>query len=319
MIRTSLGDIDAADLGPTDYHEHLFQVSPLLPDDDLDNEERSGEEATLLHAAGIDAMVDATPIALGRDPESVARISRRTGLTVILTTGAHRLAHYGTGHWLADLDVEALAARFRNDLVDGIPKRDRPDGSPVAVDETGAPIRAGMLKAGLDYWRIGPFEQKVLEGLAAAHGATGAPVMVHLEFGSAAVEVLERLEGLHVPADRVVLAHIDRNPDPGLHRELASAGAYLGYDGMARHRSGPDSTVLDVIERVAETASERIVIGGDVARRTRYVAYGGMPGLAYLPERFLPRLASRVGGDLVARFMVENPRRLLSWSTPSVV
>ena len=33
-------------------------------------------------------------------------------------------------------------------------------------------------------------------------------------------------------------------------------------------------------------AAERILLGGDVARRTRYVAYGGMPGLAYLGDRF---------------------------------
>ena len=29
-VRTVLGDIEPGELGPTDYHEHLFQVSPLL-------------------------------------------------------------------------------------------------------------------------------------------------------------------------------------------------------------------------------------------------------------------------------------------------
>ena len=49
-VRTVLGDVDPAELGTVDYHEHLFQVSPLLPGDELDDEERSGAEAADLHA-----------------------------------------------------------------------------------------------------------------------------------------------------------------------------------------------------------------------------------------------------------------------------
>ena len=114
--------------------------------------------------------------------------------------------------------------------------------------------------------------------------------MVHLEHGSAAFELLAELGRLGVPASAVALAHVDRNPDPGLHAELAAAGAYLGYDGFARSQRWPDSVLLECLERSAERgAAERILIGGDVARRTRYRAYGGMPGLAYLGERVLPR------------------------------
>ena len=73
LVRTVLGDIDPALLGRVDYHEHLFQVSPLLPGDELDDERASGEEATLLQASGFEAMVDATPFGLARDPAALAR------------------------------------------------------------------------------------------------------------------------------------------------------------------------------------------------------------------------------------------------------
>ena len=316
MIRTALGDIEPDALGRADYHEHLFQVSPLLPGDELDDEDRSGEEARLLRVAGIDAMVDATPIALGRNPEAVARISRLAGIHVVITTGAHRLTHYGADHWLAALSVEDLAERFHSDLINGLPVHDQPEGASPALGPNGNPVRAGMLKAGIGYWEIGTFEQRVLQAISITHVDAGAPVMVHLESGSAAFEVLELLTSLGVAADRVVLAHIDRNPDPGLHRDLATTGVYLGYDGMARHIRGTDSALLDLIEAVATTAGDRIVLGGDVARRTRYVAYGGMPGLAYLPRRFVPRLVDRVGDDLVHTILVESPRRLLAWRDP---
>jgi phosphotriesterase-related protein len=39
-----------------------------------------------------------------------------------------------------------------------------------------------------------------------------------------------------------------------------------------------------------------------------------MPGLAYLGERYLPRLRSAVGDDAVDRMLVANPARLLTLS-----
>jgi phosphotriesterase-related protein len=314
LVRTALGDVEPDQLGRTDYHEHLFQVSPLLPGEELDDEDASREEARLLRTAGIAAMIDATPIALGRNPEAAARISAAVDLAVVLTTGAHREAQYPEEHWLRQCSAERLTARFVEELQRGMAAHDGPADGPVARSLDGQPIRAGVLKAGIGYWSISAFEHRVLEAVAAAHVATGAPVMVHLEHGSAALEVVELLARLEVSADRVVLAHIDRNPDPGLHTEIAECGAYLGYDGMARTREWPDSVIVDCIDRVAAAGrADRILVGGDVARRSRYIAYGGMPGLAYLPTRFLPRLERIDRDNLVDLVLEQNPARLLGW------
>lgn len=315
LVRCALGDVVPGRLGRTDYHEHLFQVSPLLPGDELDDEDASQEEARLLRAAGIAAMVDATPIGLGRDPEAAARISAQVGLGVVLATGVHREAHYAEGHWLRQRSTEQLADRFVQELQRGLPVHDEPGDVPVARSTDGQPVRAGLLKAGIGYWSISPFEHRVLEAVAAAHSATGAPVMVHLEHGSAALEVVDLLGRMGVAATRLVLAHVDRNPDPGLHVEVAQSGAYLGYDGMARTREWPDSVIIDCIDRVVRAGqADRVLVGGDVARRSRYVAYGGMPGLAYLPCRFLPRLERLGHPGLLTTLLEENPARLLAWS-----
>lgn len=310
MIRTVLGDVDPVTLGRVDYHEHLFQVSPLLPADDLDDEAASRAEAGLLRDSGFTAMVDATPIGLGRRPAAVARIAATTGLHVVATTGVHRDAHYGAGHWLVERTAEELADLFVRDLVEGMPAADEPGTARTDV-------RAGLLKAGIDYWSISVTERRVLAAIGQAHDTTGAPVMVHLEHGSAAFELLSLLADQGVPADAVALAHVDRNPDPGLHAELAAAGAYLGYDGVARHKDWPDSVVLDCLVAAAgQGAADRILLGGDVARRSRYVAYGGLPGLAYLGERFVPRLIRAGGDELVERVLVANPARWLTLRTP---
>jgi phosphotriesterase-related protein len=310
-IRTVLGDVQGDRLGATDYHEHLFQVTPLLPGDELVDEDISRMEATLLGSAAIDAMIDATPIGLGRNPAGLARISATTGMHIVATTGCHRRAHYTVTTWVPELTVSQLAQRMIDDVVTGMPVRDESRTCEPA-NHDGAPIRAGVLKVGIDYWSIDDLGRRVIEAIGVAHDHTGAPVMVHLEHGSASFEVLEALNAVGVGSNAVALAHVDRNPDPVLHAELASLGAFLGYDGPARHREHPDSVVLACMQEAIERgAGDRILIGGDVARSTRYVSAGGMPGLAYLPRRFVPRMREVLGTAATERILVDNPRTYL--------
>ena len=153
-MTTVLGSIDARSLGRTDYHEHLFQITPLLPGDELDDEDASRQEAAPLWESRFDAMIDATPTGLGRNPAAVARISRATGIHVVATTGAHREAHYAPGHWLLELSSGELANRFTDDVQVGMPVRDAAGSAEVVANEAGLPVRAGVLKAGIGYWGL---------------------------------------------------------------------------------------------------------------------------------------------------------------------
>jgi 5-phospho-D-xylono-1,4-lactonase len=294
-VRTVLGDIDPRKLGKTDVHEHLLMRSPLLRGGELDDREKSTQEAVELRQTGIEALVELTLIGLGRDPRGVAGIAAHSGLHIVLATGIHREAHYPPEHWVRRTGPEDLAELFIRDIKEGC------EGTNYSGPrEQPTRIRAGVIKVGARYWSISPLERRVFEAAGEAHRHTNAPVACHLELGTAAWEVMEALEAAGVAPNRIMLAHVDRNPDPGLHVELAAAGAYLRYDGMARFKYWLDSVLLDCLLRVAsQGGADRLLLGGDVARRAAFRSYGGLPGMAYLPRRFVPRLAEMGGEDLV--------------------
>ena len=181
-VRTVLGDIAPEALGRTDYHEHLLQASPLLPGDDLDDVDLSRREAELLRDSGFDALVDLTPVGLGRDPAALVAISRATGMQVVGATGVHRRQHYLPDHPVRGWTADDLLACFVAEVQDGL----LPD--PFAPGDR-LDARAGVIKVGTGYWDISAFEERVLEAAAEAHRVTGVPVVCHTEHGTATWEV----------------------------------------------------------------------------------------------------------------------------------
>jgi predicted metal-dependent phosphotriesterase family hydrolase len=108
--RTVRGDIAPAELGACDAHEHLFLETPLQPGDGFTDRDVAIEEARSLVAAGAAALVEWTPIGLGRDLEGLLAVSEATGLHVIASTGLHRDAHYAADDPLRTETAERLAS-----------------------------------------------------------------------------------------------------------------------------------------------------------------------------------------------------------------
>ena len=295
VVRTVRGDVDPSELGPTDAHEHLFFVTPLQPGDEFTDVERAIEEAQTLVAAGGRALVDWTPLGLGRDPGGLLRVSEATGLHVVAATGVHRDAHYLHDDPLRSVTVEALAERF-------------------VADVGGAEVRSGVIKVGASYHRLQPLEQKAFAAAAEAHRRTGVPVCVHTEHGTMGLGIVERLHELGVAPASVVLAHLDRNPDAVEHAETGATGAWLQLDGPGRTKYWPDSTILQLIADLAERGlAGQLLLGGDTGRSSTMRAYGGGPGLDYVFARFKPRLERELGEELSHRIFVDNPARAFAF------
>jgi phosphotriesterase-related protein len=156
--------------------------------------------------------------------------------------------------------------------------------------------------------------KKLIRVVGRVHQQTGTPVYAHTEHGTAARELLDLLEEAGVPLSRVLICHLDRNPDLFLHEEIARRGAYLEYDTPSRFKYQPEKIVIELMRSMIEAGyGDRLMLGGDMARRSYLKAYGGGPGFEYLLTRFTPRLAREGFSEEELQLIWEaNPCRWLA-------
>jgi predicted metal-dependent phosphotriesterase family hydrolase len=311
IVRTVLGDVDASSLGLTYAHEHLAIDSTLVraayPHILLDDPAVAIEEVTACRGAGVQTMVDAMPAASGRNVLALARIARAAGVNVLATTGLHHDRYYGPGHWTARIDADELARLFIEDIATGI---DAFDCSGPVVRRTDH--RAGVIKVATGGPMITGRERHLFRSAAAAHHATGAPILTHCEQGHGALEQIAALTGLGVSVGAILVSHTDKVADPGYHDEIAASGAWLVYDqAVRRHEDPVASTTAVLAEHLAATGRlGQVLLGTDGARRDLWTAYGGRPGLAWLASSFPDALAARgLSRAQVRQLLVDNPVR----------
>ena len=303
IIRTVTGDISPFELGITHAHEHTVilpgKSSQLHPALLIDSPEKTIAELLDYKQAGGNAVVDAQPIGVERSPKWMREISRRTGIRIIAATGFHRSCFYPDDHFLWHDSAEQLASRIEHEINIGMIED--------AIGEQ-TDIRAGVIKFTSEYHFIPRIEQKAAEAAAIAHQKTGIPILTHTELGTCALEQIQLAETHGVSPSAMILCHLDRNPDRFLHKEIASTGAFLVYDGIARTKYWPDSVIIDLILEMVDAGYEKqIMLAMDVIRTT-YTHYGGGPGLNYLLTRFIPRLQKAgVTKQNTDCFLIHNP------------
>lgn len=315
FARTVLGDIAPGALGVCYSHEHLL-ISPSLttrrdPDLRLDDIDVMAGEVAQFKSLGGQTLVDMMPGGIGREPTGLRTLSERCGVHVIATTGFHLEKYYDESHWLYHYSVEEISDLFAREITDGM---DRFGYRGPIVDRMSA--RAGVIKCATDYYRWTGLTEKWFEAAAMAAVRTGASISTHTEYGSLALQQIDRLIGFGVPLDSIIIGHVDKNPDLGLHRELAATGVFLEYDGASRVKYHPDSAIIALLAQAAELSYDRqILLGTDLARRSYYPSYGGGPGLAYLMSTFMPRLRDEGFGDLQQKVLVDNPARAFCFAS----
>jgi 5-phospho-D-xylono-1,4-lactonase len=168
-----------------------------------------------------------------------------------------------------------------------------------------------MIKTAGSFHGLDPHARAVLIAAADAHHATGAPIGVHHELGTAAPDVLDLLcRDQGVPPDRVILGHLNRNPDLPVQLEVAASGAFLAFDGPSRANHATDWRLFDSLTALAGRGhSAQLLLGGDTTTAAARAATDGGPGLPYLLRVLRPRIERELGADVAGQIFVHNPAR----------
>jgi len=304
-LQTVTGPVAVEDVGLVDGHGHGWIKPPegVNPDIRLELDDYEAIEIELrdFRTAGGTALVDCQPGGCGRDARVLARLAEATGLHITATTGFHQRKYYPASDWLWSVSGEEAAAYFTEELS-------------VGTRESGGIFPATTIKVG--YEGVIEGQSRVLmEAAAEAARQTGAAVLVHTERG-VNVEALPSFFGDQgVATNRLYICHVDKRPDFALHRDLAQAGALLGYDTFVRPKYTPEQGVWPLIKKmVAAGLAHRVAIGLDLAVPSLWRHCGGWPGMMALPEQILQRLrAEGISEPIIAQLTGQNVARHLVW------
>ncbi len=309
-IRTVTGDIEPSEFGVAYCHEHLIARpgEPLLErmgtaeDLMLDDEDKSAAELELFAQAGGQGMIECSTREYGRDAGALARLSERTGVNVIASTG-----HIMEGYWRG---IEDFTDRTDQDIVDEL-VMEITEGFEEAPD-----VKAGAIKVGTSKDTVHPDEERMLRAAAQVQQMTGAPITTHTTAGTIPMEQVRIFAEEGADLSHVIIGHQDRRLVWEDHLAVVEAGANLGYDCLSKEKYEHDSDRVEFVQRlIAEGYGGQVCFSGDIARRSYLTSYGGGPGFTYILWRFVPWLWSEgVSKEDTRKILVDNPARIFTFS-----
>ena len=320
-VQTVLGPISPAQLGVTLTHEHMLVDLSVLqqPPEDASgkaafeapvsmenvgrirhyatrNRENTRlldvptaiEEVGLYKQYGGDSLVDATSIGIARDPADLARISRATGVNIVM----------GASHYVAPAHPPDMDTRTEDSIVEKIV-----EDVTVGVDRTG--IRSGVIGEVGCSWPLDDNERKVLRASARAQGLTGAPILIHPgRDESASLQIIEILAESGADLSRTIIGHLDRTVFMrSTLTRIAEAGCYMEWDLFGRESSyyganlaidmPSDAKRMDDIAWVGSQGyGRKILVAHDICSKDRLERFGGH-GYSYILGHIVPRMLAR--------------------------
>ncbi|MDA1189023.1 MAG: hypothetical protein O2854_05025 [Chloroflexi bacterium] len=343
MVQTVLGSIEPSQLGYTLMHEHILidagcylvalpeeatgrrlielpvtmdilgKIGPFwgLHRDNtkLYDVAQATDEVLKYKYAGGNSIVDTTSIGLARDPLALARISRATGLNIVMGS-----SYYVDISHPADMDSrteEQIADEIIRDIT-------------VGVGDTG--VKSGIIGEVGQVWPPNKNCEKVLAAAVAAQKKTGAPMSIHPGFNSDSTShIMKLLQKLGADMSHTVMGHLDDiGDDKGEMKELAESGLYLEFDTFNNEDTSfgeagdqvvhmpSDVQRMDMVEYLlGEGFENQVVIAQDIFLKNQTRQYGGK-GYAHIMENIIPRMRKRGFTEThIRKLMIDNPARVL--------
>lgn len=306
-LRTVTGLLDPAEIrGPALAHEHLA-LDLSRPDDPealLSADRHAGavtdEFIAVREEFGLALVIEQTCRGMGRNADALVRISDASGVAVVAATGWY----YDSFHpaEVTGSGVPELTATLVREIEEGL-------GS--------SGVRPGLIgEVGSHGDQPSEPETRTLLASAQAAVATGLSLATHAQLGRGGLAQLALLTDAGLPAHRICVGHQDLLDDPGVHRELAAAGAYVAFDTVGKESYQSDRTRLRLLLALIEAGhADRALLSCDISRHGYLRSEGGQ-GYGHLFRSFLPQVrAAGVDEDLIDLMTRRNPLRFLTGAT----
>lgn len=352
-VRTVLGDIDSTELGVTMTHEHCLvdlrnwfvepteasrradidrpiemsmlgelrrrQMSTTKTNLLLSDEKVAVDELEHYTGLGGGSIVDLSCIGIGRDPVALQRISRKTGLNIVMGTGFYvEGAH---PDMVRNASIDDLAQIMIDDIEIGTGPYRVKAGVIGEVGISGVKKGDGTTKTSA----ITPDEEKSLRASARAALATGVAVSVHTDVRPprAAPIAIDILADEGLPVNRMIIGHLDQVHDLDYSMAVAERGAYVQYDAWGREYyreewgygivMGQDIWRADFVKHLVDAGhGEQLLFAQDVCFKSDLRTYGGY-GYGHILKSIVPMLEAKgVTPEAIRTILVDNPARALA-------
>jgi phosphotriesterase-related protein len=281
-LLTTLGPKEADELGMILPHEHIFV--DLGPIEAASYRQARAEEVVAvmapeiekIKALGVTALVECTPVGVGRRADIDVAVSHATGFPVVLPTGIYREPWVPA--WAHEASEDELVAWLMDELTH-------------EIAGAGAPAAWIKVSAGDD--GITPLEAKILRAAARAGAATGAVIGSHTIRGRVVRDQLAIIEDAGYAPERFIWIHTQAEPDRALHLEMAQRGVWLEYDAVGSPQFSDEYFVEIVQWGVAMGFGRRLLLSHD---RGWYdpskIGGGTVQPYTHLSMVLLPKLAA---------------------------
>lgn len=274
----------------------------------LDDFDLAVKEAAAFKTAGGATVVDVTSKGLGRDPERLALLARKSGLQIVMGTGWYREGWRPVD--FNGMSVDELAADMITEIVEGI----GPDNIHAGVI---GEIPAMDIATDPDSNDV-----KQLRAAARASSRTGAAISLHqwVGDGEQLLETLAILEAEGADLRRVIVGHVggDAPEQMDILAAVLARGVTLEFDLLgvafllAEKVSDTRGAADTVVALVGMGYAEQLLLSQDVCTKTQLKAYGGN-GYDYVLREVVPYLkGTGVADEDIDKLLVANPARLFS-------
>jgi len=299
-LMTTLGPKSAAEMRVMLPHEHIF-VDLRVGDQPEQRQVTAAAviglmtpEIAKIQALGVTALVECTPVGVGRRVDLVQAVSAAANFAIVAPTGVYREP------WIPEWVHLASEVELREWMLQELQDE---------IEHTKVP--AGWIKLSAGDQGLTECEAKILRAAAKAGKATNAVIGSHTILGRVVLQQLDIIEAAGYWPDRFIWIHAQNEPDFNLHLAAARRGAWIEYDAIGGEKYADEFFVQRIQDMLAADLGDHLLLSHDRGWYDLAQPKGGTPRpFTYLQETFLDKLRlAGVDEPTIRQLTQTNPFR----------